>query len=256
MTFDQSSTSSESEQLEDQDMTPILRPQQYDLRFTFSDQTSEHEYLEDKGKLNRYKAIAKLVKDKILNYVSNGKLTGGIEVKNKIGEHTRCHCHFRFFSTTKKDTMIKPLKLILQNYDMETKGNKYWYFKILPEQDVDKFWRYPLKETLTPSLCSGFTKDQLTMMAKIANATLQTAIQINQKKQDNRDESDSLFQRLQTILRKAEVKSLNVAITQIIQMYVDEDRPLNKTVIVGYAYTYLVKEKHMTAGALAESWVT
>ncbi len=245
-----------SEKVDDIDITPLLRPQQWDLRFTFSDQTSEHEYLTQPGLLNRYKSIAKALKDKIVYYTYEGKITGGMEVKNKIGEHTRCHVHFRFLSTHKKDTMVKPFKALLKDrYDQDTVGNKVWYFKSLPEQDMNRFWRYPLKETLMPSLCSGYPLAELQEMAKIANATLQTAIQVNQKKMDNRDSSDTLFSRLIIILDKEKCSNKCQTVARIIRFYVDESRPLNKAVIVGYALTYLVKAGHLTPETLAESWL-
>lgn len=244
------------EEVDDVDITPVLRAQQYDLRFTFSDQTSEHEYLTDKCKLNYYKFTARQLKEKILTYAYAGKVTGGLEVKNKMGEHTRAHVHFRFLSNTKKDTMVKPFKRLIEYHEFETSTNKYWYFKALPEQDIAKFWRYPLKETLMPSLCAGFKEDELKTMAQVANATLQTAIQINQKRQDNRDPTDTLFQRLCIYLRKLGKHELSAVVTAIIQFYTEENRPLNRTVIVGYAYTYLIKDKHLEASALAQTWLT
>lgn len=244
------------EKVDDIDITPLLRPQQWDLRFTFSEQTSEHEYLVEPNLLNRYKHIAKALKDKIINYTYEGKLTGGVEVKNKIGEHTRCHVHFRFLSIHKKDTMVKPFKSLLKDkYDQDTVGNKVWYFKSLPEQDVNKFWRYPLKETLMPSLCSGYPLAKLEEMAKIANAHLQTTIQVNQKKLDNRDSSDTLFSRLKIILGKEKCNKKIPTVTRIIKFYSEEDRPLNKTVIVGYALTYLVQAGHLDPSELAQEWV-
>lgn len=206
--------------------------------------------------LNRYKHIAKELKEKLTNYIYDGKLTGGMEVKNKMGENTRCHCHFRFLSETKKDTMVKPLKGVLKKYDMDTTGNKHWYFKAIPEIDMAKFWRYPLKECLMPSLCEGYPLADLTIMAKIANAHLQTAIQINQKKSDNRDDSDTLFSKLCIQLKKDKIVEIHPAVTRTIQYYADDNRALNKATIVGYSYTYLVKEKHLAASTLASQWIT
>jgi len=244
-----------AEKEDDIQITPLLRPTLWDLRYTFSDQTSEHEYLKDTSILLRYKHIAKELKDKILNYTYGGKITGGMEVKNKVGENTRCHLHFRFMSTHPKETMVRPCKKLLNDrYDLSTTGNKVWYFKAQTEVDMNKFWRYPLKETLMPSLCSGYSLADLTEMAKIANANLQVAIQVNQKKMDNRNETDTLFSRVSEILVKENIREKCSICQRIIEFYVAENRPLNRQVITGYTLTHMVQQKLLKSSELAEDW--
>jgi len=240
----------------DSPLDNTLNPLYWDLRITFSDQTEKHEYLDDKGKLKRWKYISVAVKEVLLNYAYLGKITGGLEVRNKLGENTRAHVHFRFHSTTLKDTMVKPLKRILRDtYDLETTGNKHFYFKSSQEINNDKFFRYPLKQSYQPSLSSGFAPSQLELMHKIAYDSYLITIQINQKKKDNKDPSDTLFERLCEKLKSENLKELKPTIVRTIQFYCDESRPLNRQTIVGYSQTYLVKEKHLSAEALADSWL-
>lgn len=227
----------------------------YHLRITFSDQTEKHEYIEDKEKLKRWKYISKQIKEVLLNYAQYGKITGGLETKNKIDEHTRGHVHFAFASTSRKDTIIKPVKRLLNDmYDMSTTGNKYFYFKAKPEPDVDRIFRYPLKQALVPSLCSGFTSSQLQILHQGAHDSYLTTIQVNQKKMDNRDTSDTLFLRLCDVLKKEKLKIYKEIVSRAIRFYCEEDRPLNRQVITGYALTYQVKEKIRSTDDLADEW--
>lgn len=227
----------------------------YHLRITFSDQTEKHEYIEDKDKLKRWKFISIAVKEVLLNYAQYGKITGGLETKNKINEHTRGHVHFAFASTHRKDTIIKPVKRLLDKvYDMTTTGNKFFYFKAKPEPDIDRIFRYPLKQALVPSLCSGFTPNQLQIFHQSAHESYLTTIQVNQKKADNRDSSDTLFLRLCEVLKKDKLKDYEKIVSRAIRFYCDEDRPLNRQVITGYALTYQVKEKIRHEDDLAKEW--
>lgn len=136
-----------------------------------------------------------------------------------------------------------------------TGGNKDYYFKPWTVLcTAEGYWRYPLKDGLALSLCSGFIEERLKHMAGVAADSRVISVQVAQKKMDKKDDSDTLFKRLSLHLAKLDISILHPCITAIIQFYVSEDRPLNRQVITGYALTYLVKEKHISAADLAAEW--
>lgn len=227
----------------------------YHLRITFSDQTEKHEYLDNPNMLGRYKAIGIKIKEILLNYAQYGKITGGLETKNKVNEHTRAHLHFTFASSILKDTILKPIKRLLrETYDMETKGNKFFYFKPWIDPDINRAWRYCLKQSFVSSLCAGFPQDKLQVWHQAAHESYLVTIQVNQKKMDNRDTSDTLFERLCEVLKKDKLTNYQKIVSRAIRFYVDEKRPLNRTVITGYALTYQVMEGYKTEDSLSSEW--
>jgi len=241
-----------------QEYNSSLNPITYSLRITFSDQTEKHEYLEDRQKINRWKMISYAVKDKILTnqYAYLGKITGGLEYKNKVGEYTYAHLHMFFQSTQLKDTIMKPIKRLLdKTFDLETTGNKYWSFTVKSDPDLDKIMRYPLKQGLDPRLCSGYSESQLELMHKVAHDSYMVTIQVNQKKMDNRDTSDTLFSKLCEVLKKENITDRKKIVARTIEFYVELKKPVNKTVILGYALTYQVIAKIITPMSLADEWL-
>lgn len=177
-------------------------------------------------------------------------MCGGYEVKGKSGDYVKPHIHLHFTSYQCKDTVRKSIKrYFVDKHDIKLVGNKMMYCK--PEPFVDnkeKFMRYPIKqytknEELKNSVSRGFPDEILEEMRQAAHAVWLTGCEVNLAKQDRRDEKDTLWDRLEAKLAKSETKNY---MEQIIQFYMDENRPINNTTIVGYYNLWLLKSNEIT----------
>ena len=234
-----------------------LEPIMHDLRFTFSNQDSELKCLQDKQFIGRCKKIwHNLVTHlKDLGYFHKNIYTSGFETMNKDGDQCPAHIHLRFKSVKNTQSMRRTIKRYLTDvYDEDTTGNKSMMFKGKLEKDIDKFYRYPLKQGLKVDLCGGFSKEQLQHMHEVAKDSYQTVIQINQQKIDKKDATDTLFQRVLIKIKKNDVTT-KLAIAKIfVETYIEEDRPLNRSVIDGYVLNAMVKLQLTTVEDVLQGW--
>lgn len=240
----------------DENDPPAIKPVAYRFRFTFSDQTNEHDYIEDKSRTSKWLFIAKKIKSEIFEKYSGDKVTGGIEYLNKLGEYTNAHFHCHFYSVSTRDTIAKQLRRILEQiFDQDTKGIKRFYLTADVAREDAKFWRYPLKQGLNESLCSGFSKEKLEQMHTVAAESWQTVVQISQAKADKRDNSDTLFERALCEIKKKNLKTKKEITTEFISFYVVEKRPVNRQTITGYVLLYMLLENLISPDALASEWL-
>lgn len=73
----------------------------------------------------------------------------GFETKNKFGEDTQPHIHYKFETDedVKKNTLQKNFKTYMKNLGIELKGVKHYAIILTPQpEDEDRWWRYVLKE--------------------------------------------------------------------------------------------------------------
>lgn len=73
----------------------------------------------------------------------------GFETKNKFGEDTQPHIHFKFEidEDAKKNTLQKSFKTYMSNLGIELKGVKHYAIILTAQpEDEDRWWRYVLKE--------------------------------------------------------------------------------------------------------------
>jgi hypothetical protein len=237
----------------EESLAPIL----HDLRFTFSDQDKELKCLQDKSFIARSKQIwKKLVQHlKDLGYFYKNTYTSGYETMNKDGEQCSAHIHLRFQSIKNTQSMRREIKRYLaKTYDEDTHGNKAMMFKGIVERDIDKFWRYPLKQSLKAEMCGGFTNEQLEHMHQVAKDAYQTVVQVNQKKIDKKDNTDTLFQRVLIQIKKNNDTTKIAIAKTFIETYIKEDRPLNRSVIEGYVLNAMVKLQLTTIDEVLHNW--
>lgn len=255
----------ESTEAESRELSPALEyddsiePIAHDLRFTFSNQDKDLTQLQDKNFINRCKVIHKRLVDKLkeMDYYHRNKYTSGFEVMNKAGEQCKAHIHLRFYSTKQTQSMRRTIKRYLgDTYDEDTTGNQAMMFKGILVKNKDEFWRYPLKQNLNANVCGGFTKQELEVMHEIAKESYMKVVQVNQTKLDNKDKTDTLFQRVFIKLKKSPDTTKNARdIAKVfIQHYIEEDRPVNQQTINGYVINAMVKLDLMNIDELLNKW--
>lgn len=237
-----------------------LEPIMHDFRFTFSGQDKELSCLQDKNFIGRCKTIYKRLIEHLskLDYFYQGKYTSGFETMNKAGEQCYAHIHLRFRSQKNTQSMRRTIKRYLsETYDEDTHGNKAMMFKGVVERDLDKFWRYPLKQSLRAELCGGFTLEQLQHMHQVAKDSYQTVVQVNQQKMDRKDNNDTIFQRvISKIIKKYPDNNFSQkeVASEFINTYVEEDRPINRSVIEGYVTNAMIKVGKKSVEDVLRDW--
>lgn len=217
----------------------------YKLRITLDD--SIYDPAMPGVKFRHFITTAREFKDVIDKYTL-GKVVGGLEVQNKLGEYTFPHVHFHFTSHTKKDTLVKQLKRIYHSlYDEALVGNKKYSCKIETDVNMERFFRYSLKqyEAIEPiieqKLCSGFSTSELETFRKVAYAQYQLGIEVNQSKADRKEIATTKFSRACLKLDKLENPSkLDIALG-IQEVYLNDESPINNNTIAGYTLAYCLK---------------
>jgi len=226
---------------------PLIEPVAYHLRFTFSDQDKDLNCLEDKQFISRCRAIHKNLIEEFrrLDYIYEDRYTSGFETHNKKGETCPAHLHLIFYSTKNSDSMRRQLKRYLrETYDQQVTGNKALMFKPQVVRNKTELWRYPLKQSLKEELCCGFTSDELKIMHECAKESYLKTVQINQAKSDKSDNSDTLFSRVMSKIQKSEPNDTitsRIIAKHFLDLYIEEDRPINISTIKGYVLNASVK---------------
>ncbi len=184
------------------------------------------------------------------------KCVGGYEIKGKTGDYVKPHIHLHFSSTQCKDTIVKSVKrYFVDQHDIKLIGNKMYYIKIVPFIDnLEKFMRYPLKQytddkELINSVSRGYNDEDLKKMRAAAYAVWLTGCEVQNAKQDRRDEKDTLWDRLEQKLLKSETKNY---MELIVQFYMEENRPINNTTISGYYNLWMLKSNAVSTKTYAE----
>lgn len=188
--------------------------------------------------------------------LSSPKLTSGVEYLNGKAESSFAHLHIAFTSTSTRDAIHKQLnRKSKDEWGIELKGPKVYALK--PDIYVveEKFFRYPLKQGLEKVNQIGFGDAELERMHQNANDCWKIACEINQAKQSHKDEDTTLYDRLlkrlqdNNVVNRTEVGIL----TQIIEFYREEKRPINRTTAVGYKDLAMLDLGIITAEELARN---
>jgi len=221
-----------------------LRPVNYKFRFTFTEQDKTFNYEEQ---MPRWKKISERLVEKLLGQYKIQKLTGGIETLNRAGDRTWCHLHIHFDAVEPRDTIARQIKRYLSDtYEQQVVGVKYFMLKPDVARSLDDFMMYPLKQSLNEKLCYGYTPEQLQIMHQAAQSSYLKVQEINQKKIDKSDNSDTMFERLCGILDKTSLSSKYALLIEATKFYVKENKPINRNIIVGYIDTYMLSREMIT----------
>ena len=76
-----------------------------------------------------------------------------------------------------------------------------------------------------------------------ANAVYKTGCEVQQARDDKRDDKETLWDRLEEKLNK---NPQGETMAQIIEFYMEENRPINNTTIIGYYNLYRLKSKKIS----------
>jgi len=195
------------------------------------------------------------------------KLIYGYELYNGRKEFTYTHIHCHFISRADRDTIARNLQRHMDKGNYKFTGNKV--FSLKPEVYVvdDRIMRYPLKQISEDApnkdwiyeRCHGYTRDELEEMRKLAHDEWKRSVDINLKKIDKTDTTDTLFQKLSGVVKKAlatndtskgTTPDLRWIQKQVLAFYVTEEKPLNFQTMSGYAYLIAYQHKIVTEDAL------
>ena len=169
------------------------------------------------------------------------------------------HTHFK--TRVLKNTILKAIKRLLIDYNYPSKGVQVISLK--PEVFVNeaKFFNYPLKQYSSDlniehpvvKLSQGFTISQLNAMRSTAYDTYCVSVQIMSKKTGQNTELDSVFSRAvsrclntpmdnkSSQMETKKVSTLREVQRILIQLYKEEEKPINTTTIKGYSLTIALK---------------
>ena len=216
----------------------------YKLRITTDDET----YNPDNRQFKTLLRVANNIYGRLISsQFIHSKATMGCEVKGKNGDYVKPHFHIHFNSKVKKDTIVKNLKRYYDDQYGETlKGNGMYYLKLESYIDNEKkFYGYPLKqqENLDNVKSIGYTDEQLEELRVGANAVYKTGCEVQQARDDKREEKETLWDRLEEFLNK---NSASEPMAKIIEFYMEENRPINNTTIIGYYNLYRLKSNKIT----------
>ena len=224
----------------------------YKFRYTFPGQTNETIQDPSRNFSKSHRAVFRQLNEIIKQF--SQQQTCGLESKNSRGEPTYYHCHIHFTSKVQKGTIRKKIDRFLESEGFPHSGIKQISLKPEAFWTHEKIFGYPLKqystdftETKISAIYSkGFTLEQLNNMRRASYQQWQISIEINGNR-DNRDNSDTLFERAVSKIDKLPLEQKVANLRQIssilIKLYTEENRPINLTTIQGYTYTLGIKYK-------------
>lgn len=210
-----------------------------DLRYTFAD-----EY--QKTDLQFLKYVQKVLDP----YILDKTYIGSIEHKNKLGEDTKYHIHFRFKSVTPIPTIRRQFvrKIFQECNDNRKLGKNIYYMKAIVEIDDEKFWRYPLKQIKsendlkTYSISNNLDAEKL---RSIAYASWLTAQQVQHSKVANK-EPTTFIERAYHYVDQSGESEYEEVFCKLVEFYVLQDKPLESNRVKGYTYNYMIKKNYIS----------
>lgn len=215
----------------------------YKFRYTFGGQTNTTIHDPSRCITSTMKAIYGGLIEIIKPFAT--QLTSGFERFNSLGAPTYFHIHIHFTSKNLKDTIRKKIDRYLDKEGQPHSGIKTICLKPEAFYTEQKFFQYPFKQytsdftnrTRTAVYSKGYSLDQLNVYRAASHSSWLISLEVNSNK-DNKDNQDTLFLRATQKVKELPVqKSLRLIQKTLIQLYREENRPINLTTIQGYSYT-------------------
>lgn len=214
-----------------QDKLPVY----YKYRYTFSKEEQEVE-----KQIAKLKHIMKYIRD---NYLLGDKMTAGIEHYTKGMLPTKAHCHIHFISRFPSDTIRKG---IMRRFDLIGRCQSCKAEVIV---DIDKFWRYPLKqqmnETKVVAICLGMTAEEQDIQTSVAYECWKCAAQVTICKLEKKAEK-STRDRLFVFLDTLELDNEYDIVKASYKYFVQHEEIFNPTTVNNYIYIYLLEKEIVT----------
>jgi hypothetical protein len=233
----------------------------HDCRLTFSyqdrPQDKDLKCLEDKNWIAQCKRHARHVIDKAVALGYFARWTAGIERYNRKGEACKLHLHLRFISDKQTPSMRKEFKRVIEALGHDTRGNVNFMFKACVIRNETDFYGYPLKMNLNTKLCGGFTVEALNALHMGSKSEYIKVCEHVQKKMDRTDKKDTLYQTIISRISKLDIgvtKTKRVIANEFLKYYIENELPINGTVIKGYVLTASLHFKLITPDNLLDEW--
>lgn len=215
-------------------------PKYWKLRYRFDDNI---ELTED--------SIKKLLQGLIVNCFKKEELLEGIlgiHLTNSNGLPEHPHFHLHFLSHIKDKTFRDRFKKWRDSIGDTRKGNKLYGFQCITEdelKDIDKFYRYPLKEsnqfdTLVDTINGSDFRPKLfdyCFQKQLAREQRNVIVESNQKHLASKDK-EKTFDKLEKHLKAMDVKTLDDIKRQTIEFYKINKLACNFATMKGYINTY------------------
>lgn len=218
----------------------------FDLRYTFSDNLAHT----DINEMDKY--FLKEIREVLKPYIIDNTYTGGIENKNKLGEPTKKHIHFRFKSNTPIVTIRRQFvrRIFLDRNDFRKLNKNIYYLKAMPEVDDNKFIRYPLKQIIDKKglkdlAVYSMSEDEADTIREIAYSTWKLGQEVNHAKIANK-EPTTFIERAFHFVEFSGADTYSNIWKKLVEFYVEQDKPLDVNRIKGYSYNYMIKKNLLT----------
>lgn len=227
----------------------------YKFRYTFDQEGFGENYPESR-KFACYKMITQTLITHLEKYMLGGRYTAGIEYFKAGMIDAKPHVHIHFVSRHKKDTIVKKLKRHSETKDYFN-GNRSYSMGVEVNVNERKFWRYTLKQQKNQTekfYCSNGI-DDIDSMINEAYAVWITACEIQNAKNQKKEDSDLFSDRLFNYLNKNNCSSDITIKIAIQKFYIEvEKKPFNMTTARGYFINYKVTKGLMSYEELAGMW--
>uniref|UniRef100_UPI0040483B71 hypothetical protein n=1 Tax=Flavobacterium sp. TaxID=239 RepID=UPI0040483B71 len=107
--------------------------------------------------------------------------------------------------------------------------------------------------------CGGYKTQELELMYETAKDSYLKTVQVNQSKLDKLDKSDTLFSRVLDLIKKDiaqndTIKSPRYIYKRFLEVYVEENRPVNEATIRGYSINAMIQLNMLTIDQLLDKW--
>lgn len=228
----------------------------YDLRFTMSpifkcpdeDLTPAHH--------KKIQSVFRmLIAQRINSDAKPRPYTCGLEEGESLYEDqdpdTHCislHYHFRFFSHDLEPTIRKQIKDRFLKMNLYCHGNSCYKFKTIIPDDINRYYRYCLKQGPVASLTNIPDYDNLVMLAK--DEYKNKSKYLNAKKVLKKNKTE-LYDRLVKYLEEEQLLTDRYDIwARTLAFYDKENRAFNTQSISGHVKRYMWKKKLVTSNEL------
>lgn len=173
------------------------------------------------------------------------------EKTDKYGKQTHHHFHFNFIADYKKDSLTKHIVRWFQSRDYKITGNDSFALCEYNEpDDLVRWYRYCMKEKHLPQFTSltEFSPEQISEMEICAKDERKTTIELNIKKQNQRNERKTMYEKLESHLNlnESNLKTFQSIYMSIVKYYIENNHSVNSRTIDGYTHLYMLKNQMLT----------
>lgn len=170
----------------------------------------------------------------------------GFESKDKFGQPTQSHIHIHFQTNADVGSIRTALRRFWEK-EGETRQRAALYS--LKEEvdvvDIDRFWRYPLKQgdkTLEKfqKYPDGF---DASLQRALAVEQYNNLVEVNNKKRDTEIGKESTYSKLKKYLDQVPLSTSREVNARVLDYYEQEEMSMNLKTMTGYTLTYCVQKK-------------